>query len=439
MNMSREPIDDRVADLISFERSKRLGAFLLVAFFVGFGSWASLAPLRGAVIATGHVVKEGDTQTITHESGGVVSRILVREGQTVKKGDPLILIDDVERFAELEQIETQLTYLIVREARLVAEQTDTDFPPTDHDFAEKALTNDQFQRFVSDQKEEYSVRQRLRAKEEDIVAQQRQALLSELKGLKAEIEAQQSWRSILKEQVETRTKLLKKGAVSKLAVQETKKSFAEVDVAYQKIKGQIDSLPHRIAELDARLAQIGQTFAEQVAKDLSSIRAEKLVLQKKLAAAEKAFARVELVAPKAGIINKLHVNTVGSAVAAFQSIVEIVPEGERLLVEVELNPADIEQVAVGQPAKLVLSAFDASEVQPVNARVDFVSPDRRINQRTQVAYFVARIEVIIDETTMLPDLFPGMPVEAYMQTEERTFLQILLDPLTKSIRRSFRS
>lgn len=438
--MTKSEQKRQLADVTSIRGTKLFGLFLILTFFVGFGYWAITAPLSGAVVASGWVTKEGRTQALIHERGGVIANILVKEGQAVRKGDNLVLIEDSDRRAEKEQIESKIAYLSVREARLMAEEKGETFDPSNitSQWAERQA-DQAYDQFIKDQVKEFAVRADLKTQEAQILQKQRAALSQELKGLEQEVESMEAWRAILKEQVTMRTTLLKKGAVSKVALQETKKDLAEVETAYQKLSGQLETLPYRLSELDARLERIDDDFAEKVARELSQLRSEKITLQKRLNAALTAVARVELVAPTNGIVDKLHINTVGSAVAAFQPIIEIVPEDNPILVEVEVNPADIEQVRIGQKAKLMLSAFDPTEVPPVNAKVKFVSPDRRVNPQTQIAYYVARLELSKQQDHELPQIVPGMPIEAYMETHERTFLQILIDPLTKSLRRSFRS
>lgn len=437
--MSDDPRNE-MKNVTSISTSKWLGLLMMLSFFGGFGYWAATAELSGAVVATGWVTKEGQTQSITHERGGVISKISVVEGQKVEKGDTLVLIEDADRISEKKQLETQLAYLIVRERRLVAEEAGEAFEETEaSDLAKGAGDEEYLLSFVRDQVREYDMRKRLREREKSVLIRQKDTLNQELQSLEPELDAMQSWLSILKEQVEMRETLHEKGAISKIAMQETKKDFAEVTSDYHKIKSRSETIPLRLAEIDSRLQLISDEFSEKLAKELASLRSEKLTLQKRLEGVENAVARIELIAPTSGIINKLHVNTIGSAVAAFRPIVEIVPERNPIIVEVEVQPADIEQISLGQQAKLMLSAYDPAQVPPVKAQVKFVSPDRRVHPQSQIPYYVARLELLEEQEVELPEIVPGMPIEAYMETNKRTFLQILFDPITKSLRRSFRS
>ncbi|MCT4656021.1 MAG: HlyD family type I secretion periplasmic adaptor subunit [Cohaesibacter sp.] len=424
----------------SMSSIKIFGILIILFFFVGFGFWATTAPMSGAVIASGWITKEGESQSIIHETGGVISQIRAKEGQQVEKGQILVQIEDADKQAEKKRLETRLASLIVRQSRLMAEEAGEDFKGAlGNESRFKQLDATDLATFLNDQLKEYQARQDLLSKEKSILERQKEVLRQEQIGIDLELKSIAEWRNILKNQVSMRQTLLKKGSISKVAVQETKMELAEVSADFQKLQSQYDLIPHRISELDARLGRLVDAFTQDVAHELAEIRTEKLTLEKQLAAADKAVSRINLVSPVSGKINKLHVNTIGSAVAAFQPIVDIVPEDRPIVMEVEVKPSDIEQVQVGQNAKVTLSAFDPSKVPPIVAIVQFVSPDRRIHNQTQIPYFVARLEMKPEPTRTLPQIMPGMPIEAYLETEKRTFLQMLFDPLTKSMRRAFRS
>ncbi|WP_319496831.1 HlyD family type I secretion periplasmic adaptor subunit [uncultured Cohaesibacter sp.] len=427
----------RSGAILSISRSRLVGVLLLLGFFAGFGYWAASAPLMGAVVATGWVVKEGRTQSITHERGGVVSRIYVQEGQRVQKGEVLALIEDVDRMAEKQKIETRLAFMTVKEARLMAEEQGRPFDPGD--LLAGAEDVALIQQFVRDQRKEFDARHGLQVQQEQILTRQKNALEQELQGLRPEVETMRDWRDILSEQESMRMELLEKGAVSKVALQETRKDLKEVEAEYLSKKAQAEVLPFRIAEVQARLEGLRINFQKDVATELAELRSDKNVEEKGLRAAETAMERIELKAPASGVVDQVHINTIGSAVAAYQPIIEIVPDDNPILVEVEVNPSDVEQIQLDQKAKLALSAYDSTEVPPVEAQVIFVSPNRRVNQQTMRPYFVVRLEIAVSADLELPPILPGMPIEAFIETEPRTFLEILVDPLTKSLRRSFRA
>ncbi|SFO55367.1 HlyD family secretion protein [Cohaesibacter marisflavi] len=432
--------EKEIQSLSTFRALKVFGGVVIFLFFGVFCVWAGYAPLEGAIIARGTITKEGRTQVVAHERGGVVQSIAVDEGQHVEEGQLLLSIEDSEKKAELAKLETRMAYSAIKELRLEAEEQrgtfDTDTLPAKlEQYANLAA----FDRLVQDQEKQFTTRQRLKNRERSVLQEQKAILEQQLTGSQAELKALDDWRKILQEQVEMREILMKKGVVSKVAYQNTLKEFAEVETDYQKLKTQTESLPIQMSEIDQRLKQLVDQFNEAVSRELAELRSEKLALANELQAARKAVDRVALQSPASGTIDKLHVNTIGSAIAAYQPLVEIVPDQKRLQIEVEVRPADIDQVRVGQNARLSLSAFDPAEFPAANGRVVFISPDRRINQRTQRPYFVVRLELLPEQDTELPDLVPGMPVEAFLETGTRTFFQMVFEPVTKSMQRSFKS
>nr|WP_319512855.1 HlyD family type I secretion periplasmic adaptor subunit [uncultured Cohaesibacter sp.] len=432
--------EKEIQSLSTFRALKVFGGVVIFLFFGVFCVWAGYAPLEGAVIARGTITKEGRTQVVAHERGGVVQSIAVDEGQHVEEGQLLLSIEDSEKKAELAKLETRMAYSAIKELRLEAEEQsgtfDTDTLPAK---LEQYANLRSFDRLVQDQEKQFTTRQRLKNRERSVLQEQKAILEQQLTGSQAELKALDDWRKILQEQVEMRETLMKKGVVSKVAYQNTLKEFAEVETDYQKLKTQTESLPIQMSEIDQRLNQLVDQFNEAISREMAELRSEKLALANELQAARKAVDRVALEAPASGTIDKLHVNTIGSAIAAYQPLVEIVPDQKRLQIEVEVRPADIDQVRVGQNARLSLSAFDPTEFPAADGRVVFISPDRRINQRTQRPYFVVRLELLAEQDTALPDLVPGMPVEAFLETGTRTFFQMVFEPLTKSMQRSFKS
>ena len=318
---------------------------VIFLFFGVFCVWAGYAPLEGAIIARGTITKEGRTQVVAHERGGVVQSIAVDEGQHVEEGQLLLSIEDSEKKAELAKLETRMAYSAIKELRLEAEEQrgtfDTDTLPAKlEQYANLAA----FDRLVQDQEKQFTTRQRLKNRERSVLQEQKAILEQQLTGSQAELKALDDWRKILQEQVEMRETLMKKGVVSKVAYQNTLKEFAEVETDYQKLKTQTESLPIQMSEIDQRLKQLVDQFNEAVSRELAELRSEKLALANELQAARKAVDRVALQSPASGTIDKLHVNTIGSAIAAYQPLVEIVPDQKRLQIEVEVRPADIDQV-----------------------------------------------------------------------------------------------
>ena len=430
--MQDNEFETRLRRVTSSRSPVRFGTILAATFFLGFGLWASTAPLSSAVVARGWVVKEGRSQKLSHAHGGVVSEILVKEGDQVARGDLLARIENPEKTADEAEDREKLATLVVQEKRLSAELAGRDFSAISQGErrGSSRLYRDQINLFVA--------RRKLRENQSEELRSRKLSLEQELRGKQREIAALEKQRVLLDEQVKIQAHLHKKGAVSKAALRTARRQASQLETLYQEAQTERASLPHKIAEITSQQSRIISDFQASVLKELSSLRSDKAILEKRLDASTKLAARKELHAPVSGTIDKAHINTIGSAVSAFMPLFEIVPGNAPMLVEVEISPTDIEDVTVGQKARLSLSAFDHHEVPLMTGQVQFISPDSRRADDTGRPSYIARLSFDEGQGSVSKTLVPGMPVEVFMESSERTFLQILLDPLTKSIRRSFR-
>jgi len=424
-----------------------VGLTALSIFLGGFGAWAVTAPLSGAVIAPGRIMKEGESRVLSHESGGVVMAIHVREGDRVAQGEVLVEIDNVARRAELDQLQNRLAGLNARADRLQAEREGaTEFPQKaglrlsgrSEDIAVFVSEPGRFDHLIRDQRAEFLARRAQRLSETDLLETQRRVLHEEMAGLEGETSAIEAQIESLENEIALRRQLAREGYARKTELRQFERDLARMKGEQARLETRRQALPHRLSEVDAKLRQLERDFQEEIARDLAEARQEMAEVKSQLSAAENNVARVAVAAPAPGVIDKMHVNTLGSAVQPYTPIVEIVPENEAVIMEVEVSPADIDGIHVGQPARVVLSSFDMEEVQPVSAKVSFVSPDRRVGENDGRAFFVARLRLDAEQSSSVPELQSGMPVEAYMTTQERTFLQIMMDPFAQSLRRAFR-
>ncbi len=180
------------------------------------------------------------------------------------------------------------------------------------------------------------------------------------------------------------------------------------------------------------------SFQQKVADELAKVRAEKLEATEALLGKQKAVARIDVRAPVDGIVNKLHVNTVGSAVEPFSPMIELVAEEQPLLIEARVHPADIDDIYPEQQARVVMSAFNRRLYDPVSAKVTFVASDARQDRADQEPYYTVRLVVDPADRQALPKILPGMPSEVYLTTHERTFADYIAEPFIQSFQRSFR-
>lgn len=441
INYQEEAALQRVTGIDGF---KKTGTLLFVLFFVIFGGWALLAPLGGAVIAQGQVIKEGKSKAISHELGGVVSEIRIKEGMHVNAGDLLVVLDDVDRRSVRDRLQAQQETLAITQARLFAEQNGAEtFTIENLSEQSKFLSRSdfkasQFQAALHDQMKQFTTRKLNRNNAIALLVIERDTFIQQINGIKDQILALNERIASYSEESKMLNKVVKQGYTRAADLRQIERELAEAKEDHARLETELRTLPMKMVLTTRRIQQIEDEFAEELSADISENRQKLVEVTNQLNAAENAVARVELTAPVSGVIDKIHVNTVGSAVAAYTPIVEIVPENESLIVEVQVDPTDIDLVVIGQDAQVVMSAFDRNEVLPAKAKTIFISPDRRLNEANGTSYFTARLEVDPAEIAKLPPVTSGMPVEAYLKTKERTFASIIFEPFTDSLRRSFR-
>jgi len=426
----------RVTDISGLAR---IGALALGSFAAVFLVWGVLVPIAGAVIAPGRVVSDGNIRILSHEGGGVVAEIRAREGQRVVAGETVILLDPVNAEARLDQLRARLAGLDLKIARLVAERDGTVFPPSWDTFAEFVADHDPalLPDLLADQAGEHTNWVARRDAELAAVGSQGDALERKRDGLVAEIAALERQRGSLDQDLELRREALADGFGRAARLREIERETARLDGTLAQTQARLEALDRQRAEIASRLKAAGAGFAQQVSTELAASRAERLELAERLDAAQTAVDRVEIRADAAGVINRLHVNTVGGAVEPFAPLVEIVPDDAPLLVEARIAPTDIDEVHAGQAADVVFAAFSRDAHDPVPATVVFVSADARADERTGAEFYTARLSVDPVDGGDLR-IVPGMPVESYFSTGRHTLLQFLLEPVTDSFSRAFR-
>lgn len=418
----------------------RAGSLTLGIFAAVFGIWAVLVPIAGAVIAPGQVVSDGHSLVIRHEIGGVVDTIVVQEGEAVKAGDIILVLNPVKERAMLDQINTRMASLSLKIARLIAERDVTVFEPSLETLrAWKLEVGPRLANtLLADQTTEHINWLARRDAETSALKAQADALEKEQNGLVDEIKAIERQRESLGKDIKLFAEVLKEGWGRAARLHQMEREFAKLDGMLAQATAKRQALGNRRIESANRLDAVAAGFAQQVSTELSAARTERMELSQRLEAARRAVDRVEIRTETAGIVNKLHVNTVGSAVEPFSPLVEIVPESAPLLVEAKLAPIDIDEVHVGQAAEIVFSAFNRDVTDPMPAKVIFVSADSHSEERTGGTYYTVRLAFERNSTKDLPKLVPGMPVETYFRTSEHTLLQYLVGPISDSLSRAFR-
>lgn len=413
---------------------KHVLAASFVALIVagGIGGWATFAEISGAVVSSGTVVVESSTKQVQHREGGIVKEISVKNGDVVQAGDLLIRLDDTVTRANLAVITKQLRELHAQETRLVAERDDV-----------KVLN---FGEGVEVGHVEQGQVQLMEARRESVAGRKNQLeeqirqFDKQIEGLSAQIEAKDVEISLIDEELVDLSNLLGKNLVSKSRVTALRRERARLHGEYGEFVSQIARSQQAISERRVQILQIEDSYRAEVLEQLQNVRSEIARLQEQKIAAEDELTRVDIRAPQTGYVHQLAVHTIGGVVAPGETVMVIVPREDQLIVETQVRPVDIDQLGTGQKAKVRFPSFDQRTTPELTAELLTVSADLIVDERSGVSYYVARLIIPDSELDKLEGkgLVPGMPVEAFMKTQDRTVLSYLIKPVTDQIAHAMR-
>lgn len=413
------------------------GLALAVLLVGGIGGWAHTARISGAVIATGLVGVDQNLKEVQHRDGGIVAAILVRAGDEVTEGQTLIRLEDSQSRAELAILSAQLSEAQARRARLLAERdgrTDIAAPP------ELIAAGADAAAILENERRLHAGNLAFRAAELEQLELTIRQTGEEIVGLDAQ-------RAALAEElalVEANRIRLADLAGRKLV--ETAR-IEEIDRDIVRIKGRIAETAAAIARAHLRVGELrGKRLTQDKAvraeaqRDLVPVESRIAELAERIGALRDRIARTEIRAPISGRVNELHVFTEGGVITPAQVLATIVPAEARLRVEVRLDPASIDQVRIGQDARVRFSAFTQRTTPELFGTVAHVSPATARDPRTGETFYVAFLEVTDEELERLGglELLPGMPVEVHLTTEEQRVLAYLAKPITDQFSRAFR-
>lgn len=418
---------------------RRLGYILVIAVFGFFGAWSVLAPLGSAALAPGTITVEGYRKTVQHLEGGIVKAIHVRDGDSVEKGQVLLELDDTSSRAQLETLRGQLFSALAREARLIAERDGKNnirYPDT----LVNAVDNPRAQEAMHVQEQSFIVRKHSRDGEIGILKEQRRELSTKIEGLKAQKNSRHDLAKSLKEDLDDFRAMLKKGYVEKQKVTELERRIAQAEGDEGDFTANIATTQTQISEISLKILQIEKELQREVADKLSKVQTELSELREKTQWLDDTVTRTLIKAPESGMILGLTVHTLGAVVPPGGHLLDIVPQEEKLLVEAQVSPLDIDRVHIGQHCEIRFSSFKSALTPKINGRLLALSADRLTDEKNQISYYLARVEVDKEGLQELEDkglvLLPGMPAEILINTGERTFFQYLTQPISNLFARS---
>jgi membrane fusion protein, type I secretion system len=426
-------------------RQLNLMGFALAALLIcGVGGWAATSQLAGAVIAPGTIVVESNIKKVQHPTGGVVGEIFVKEGGAVEEGQVVLRLDDTVTRSTLGVVRSQLDELMAREARLLAERDESELIAFPAPLANRRDESSVTTALAGEEKLFESRKSALtgqRAQLRERIAQMNE----EIRGLSAQQAAKGRETDLISKELVGVAELYKKNLVSISRYTQLQRDETRLQGERGQLIADIARARVKIGETELQIIQLDQDFRTEVLKDLRDAQGKIAELKERLTAAEDQFKRVELRAPQSGIVHQLSVHTVGGVVGNGETIMQIVPRADELVVEAKVAPHDIDQVAPGANVIVRIMAGNQRTTPHVTGVLTRVSADLTREQQSDAsqpaqAYYTVRIGLPADQVARLKDirLVPGMPAEAFIQTYERTPLQYLLKPLGEQIARAFR-
>ena len=411
-------------------------SFILVGLFL---IWSLTARIDSSAIAIGKVVLDSDKKTIQHFEGGIIEEIFVEDGQKVKAEQPLIRLSETAAKANQELVKKQLFALKVAKIRLESERDRKKIP----DFS--SMVNEykddlEFVKIIEGEKELFLTRKRGTDEKVGILQQKIKQLNNEIEAIKSQEKSVSARIAFAREEANSLDELFEQGIISKSRYLELKKQMAELQGNRGEYVANIAKVRQAINESQLEIANVQTEKMNEVVKELQETQTKIADLEERVFASADILQRTIIRAPQDGIINNLKFHTKGGVIAPGGEIMEIVPQDDELIVEVKVNPQDIDVVHVGLKAKVRLSAYKSKAVPMLNGEVVNVSADSFQEQNTGVSYFLAQVKISEKEMKRLEhvQLYPGMPVEAHIVTGSRTFMRYLFDPLTVSVKKSFR-
>jgi HlyD family type I secretion membrane fusion protein len=415
------------------------GMAILLTAVVGFGIWAVTAPIDGAIVAQGTIIFEGKRKSVQHLEGGIVGEILAKDGDRVRAGDVLVRLDPTRAQASSSIIENQLNAARALDARLVAERDNAaaiDFGPE----LGRHRGEPQVGQLLALQERQFRDRRTSIENQVSILNSRVQQFRAESRGLDTQQKNKDVQINLIGSELVGLKELNAKGWVPITRILALEREAARLRGDRGADVAGMARIENSIGEARLQIIQTRQKFGEDVLAQLRETQNQVAELSSRLIAAQDSLRRIDILAPETGMVQGSRVLTVGGVMMPGQELMQIVPFNDRLQIEAHIQPQDIESVVPGQISELRFTALNQRTTPVIDGTVTLVSADRFVDEKANIAYFLATVDVPPAQLAKLAGhrLQAGMPVDVLIKTGERTFLQYLLKPLSDTLARSFR-
>lgn len=424
----------------SFRPFLLIGYATLAVLVLGLGGWGVYARIAGAVIAPGTVEVEGNRQVVQHPVGGVVTEIFARDGDVVQKGDVILRLEGDTQRAEFRTVEGQYFELVARQNRLEALRDDKDSIAFDKELVARAATERSLQELIGAQQGQFDASRDTLRKEQSQLDERSAQIETQIDGLEFQLTATREQVDLTAQELAAQEKLMSQGLTQLTRVLSLRRDLAQLKGTQGAAQASVAENRAKITEIDLEKLKLENKQRDDAIAELREIEFREIELRSRRQALGDEIARLDIRAPVTGVIYGSTADTLRGVVRAAEPILYIVPQNVDLIVRTRVEAAKIDQVRVGQTATMHFSAFDARTTPVVAGKVSKVSADIFTDERTGQAYY--RADVAIDEVVLAEldgrRLVPGMPVEAFIATEDRSALSYFVKPMADYFNRAFR-
>ena len=418
-------------------RARTRRAFALIAVLIfGFFGLGAILKVGGAVVGSGEVTVDSSVRTISHATGGVLTALLVRDGDHVTKDQILMRLDTSVSKVGSQSASTGLDQLLARRARLQAERDQVStiqFPP---ELVRGAGGGDT----MASERRLFNLRREERTGTLALLGDRIRQYESQIRSFEVQIDATEKQIVLIQPELAGLRKLYARQLVPINRINQMERTAVELEGSKAALESNIAEARAHISETREQMLNVDKSARSDAGNALADVSTQINEQQLRSASAGDTFARSVIRAPQSGVVDRIAFTTIGSAVPAAQPILQLVPDRDRLVVEAKVRPQDVDQIRIGQSARVVFSGLERQTTPDIAARVIFLSPDQIQDSRTGQTYYRIRVQLDAKSMADAPQiaLKAGMPAEVFVQTGDRSILSFLMKPLFDQLRHAFR-
>ncbi len=434
--------NDFTEDTFTYKKYIKAGLICLIIGGLLTYFWLIKAQLESASIAQGVISVEGNRKTIAHLEGGIVDKVLVHEGDLVQKGQTLIILSPISAQAKVSQLELRYYSGLAQQNRLESERHADEEVIFSPDVFEAAKRYPSLNAVIKTQQALFASRRKMLVSQLQVLTTRLQGAESDGASYARQLQRQEQAYKFMQEELDMQNKLLQNGYTSKLQAIELKRNLAMLSSDLMQLKGQLDSLDNSKEEIKEQMQAVKHQFVSNVESELQDVSQTVDDAQEQLASARDVLHRLTIVSPHSGRVVGLNVFSHGDVISPGETVMQVVPDNDQLIVEATLRPEDIDVVHQGQKASIRLSAYNYRTTPMFDGEVLTVAADRLPDEerRDQKQGFKIKVAIKPEQLKEYPNvkLYPGMPAEVYVLQTKRSPMDYLLEPLDIGLLRAFR-